>query len=42
MRGLRREEMALAELYELKLIQAPSARLLAEKTLNEIQSLDRG
>ena len=40
--GLRREEMALAELYELNLIQAPSARLLAIKTLNEVQSLDRG
>lgn len=41
-RGLRREETELAELYGIKLIQAPKARLLAEKTLNEAQSIGKG
>jgi len=41
-RDLSREETELAELYGIKLIQAPEARLLAERTLNEAQSIEKG
>lgn len=41
-RSLRREETELAELYGIKLIQAPEARLLAERTLNEAKSIEKG
>lgn len=38
---IRREEIELAELYGIKLIQAPDVRLLVAKMLNEAQNLEK-